>query len=67
MPSFGILCHARHARHSSECPLILFPIALPYTPFLHPARLHSNGTPLVKFAELHIAIHLAHKYQCPDV
>ena len=45
-------------------PLLL---SLPHTPFLCGARLRSDGTPLVEFAELHAAIHRAHKYQCPEV
>ncbi|PIL26539.1 hypothetical protein GSI_12297 [Ganoderma sinense ZZ0214-1] len=32
-----------------------------------PIILRGDGTPLVNFDVLHAAIHLAHKYQCPDV
>ena len=43
------------------------PLSLLFTQLLRGLRFRGNGTPIVEFAELHAAIHLAHKYQCPDV
>ena len=43
------------------------PPSLPHPFSSRHVRLRDDGTPLVEFAELHAAIHLAHKYQCPEV
>ena len=48
--------------------MLFFPLQLTTaSPLPTPPRRLRDGLPVSDFAELHAAVHLAHKYQCPDV